>query len=104
MAARRPYLLIVVPLLLAACGDSSSPTNANGLPSAVQKTLAQGSEKVALDGKVDFSGQKLSLDGDGAFGSKGGRLHLNVTLPIVGRTSVDELVVGNRTWLHSGLL
>ena len=70
----------------------------------MQKTLAQGSEKVTLDGKVDLSGQTLTLDGDGAFGRKGGRLHLNVTLPIVGRTSVDELVVGNRTWLRTALL
>ena len=67
----------------------------------MQKTLAQGSEKVALSGKVNLSGQTLTLDGDGAFGTKGGNLHLNVTLPIVGRTSVDEIVVGKRSWLRS---
>jgi hypothetical protein len=105
MAARRPYLLIVLPLVLAACGGGgSSSKNGGGLQSAVQKTLAQGSEKVTLTGKVDLSGQTLKLDGDGAFGTKGGKLHLNVELPIVGRTGVDELVVGKRAWLRAGLL
>jgi hypothetical protein len=103
MAARGPYLLIVVPLVLAACGGSS-PENGNQLPSAVQKTLARGSEKVTLDGKVAVSGQTLTLTGDGAFGSKGGTLHLNVDVPLIGRTSVDEIVVGKRAWLRSALL
>ena len=104
MAARRPYVLILLPLVLAACGGGSSSKNGGGLSSAVQKTLAQGSEKVTLAGKVDLSGQTLKLDGDGEFGKKGGTLHLNVELPIVGRTSVDELVVGKRAWLRAALL
>jgi hypothetical protein len=105
MAARRPHLLIVLPLVLAACGGGgSSSTGGAGLSGAVQKTLAQGSEKVTLTGTVDFSGQTLKLDGDGAFGTKGGKLHLNVELPIVGRTSVDEIVVGKRAWLRAALL
>jgi hypothetical protein len=104
MAARSPYLLILLPLVLAACGGGSSSKGGAGLSSGVEKTLAQGSEKVTLTGKVDLSGQTLKLDGDGAFGAKGGKLHLNVELPIVGRTSVDELVVGKRAWLRAGLL
>jgi hypothetical protein len=104
MAARGPYLLIVLPLVLAACGGGSSPKNGDQLSSAVQKTLEQGSEHVALDGKVDLSGQTITLDGDGAFGSKGGMLHLNVDVPLIGRTSVDEIVVGKRTWLRAALL
>jgi hypothetical protein len=105
MAARRPYLLIVAPLVLAACGGGggSSSKSPDRLPAAVQKTLAQGSEKVKLDGKVDLSGQTLTLDGDGAFGATGGQLHLNVTVPVVGRTTVDEVVVGNRSWIRSPL-
>jgi hypothetical protein len=104
MAARGPYLLILLPLVLAGCGGGSSSKAGAGLPSAVEKTLAQGSEKVKVAGKVDLSGQTLTLDGDGVFGAKGGKLHLNVELPIVGRTSVDELVVGERSWLRAGLL
>jgi hypothetical protein len=90
----------VLPLALAACGGSSQKQSGD-LPAAVDKTLAQGSEKVALSGKVDLSGQTLTLDGDGAFGAKGGKLHLDVTLPIVGKTTVDEIVVGKRSWLRS---
>jgi hypothetical protein len=104
MATRRPYLLIVLPLALAACGGSSSSKNGGDLPSAVQKTLAQGSEKVGINGKVDLSGQTLTLDGDGAFGTKGGTLHLNLTVPVLGKTTVDEIVVGKQAWLKSALV
>jgi hypothetical protein len=104
MAARRPYLLIVLPLALAACGGSSSSKNGGDLSSAVQKTLAQGSEKVGITGKVDLSGQTLTVDGTGAFGTKGGTLHLNLTVPVLGKTSVDEIVVGKQAWLKSALI
>jgi hypothetical protein len=104
MAARRPYLLIVLPLALAACGGSSSPKSNGQLSSAVQKTLAQGSEKVSIGGKVDLSGQTLNVDGSGAFGRKGGTLHLKLDVPVLGRTTVDEIVVGKQSWLRSGLI
>jgi hypothetical protein len=106
MATRRPYVLILLPLVLAGCGGggSSSESGGGGLSGALEKTLAQGSEKVRIGGKVDLSGQTLTLDGDGAFGPKGGKLHLNVELPIVGQTAVDEIVIGKRTWLRASLL
>ena len=95
---------MLLAFVLAACGGGSSPKGGATLSSAVQKTLAQGSEKVTVGGKVDLSGQTITLDGDGAFGAKGGKLHLNVELPIVGRTTVDEIVIGKQTWLRAGLL
>jgi hypothetical protein len=104
MATRRPYLLIVLPLALAACGGSSSHKSGGDLSSAVQKTLAQGSEKVGINGKVDLSGQTLTVDGNGAFGTKGGTLHLNLTVPVLGKTTVDEIVVGKQAWLKSALI
>jgi len=106
MAARRPYVLIVAPLVLAACGGggASTPKNGGGLSAAVQKTLAQGSEKVGLAGKVGLSGQTFTVKGNGAFGRKGGTLHLSVKVPIVGTTTLDEIVVGKRAWLRSPLV
>ena len=104
MATRRPLLLIVLPLALAACGGSSSHKNGGDLSSAVQKTLAQGSEKVTIGGTVDLSGQTLNLDGNGAFGGAGGTLHLNLTVPVLGKTTVDEIVVGKQAWLRSALI
>lgn len=105
MAARRPLLLIVLPLALAACGGSSGKqVGGDPLGAAVEKTLAQGSEKVTLSGKVDLSGQSVAVEGDGAFGRSGGSLHLRLRLPALGSTTLDELVVGDAIWIGSPLL
>ena len=105
MAARGPILLIVLPVALAACGGSSGkPVGGDPLGAAVAKTLAQGSEKVAVKGKVDLSGQSVSVVGDGAFNRTGGRLHLRLNLPALGSTTVDELVDGKEIWVSSPLL
>jgi hypothetical protein len=95
----------VLPLALAACGGSSAKrVSGDPLGAAVQKTLAQGSEKVGLSGKVDLSGQSVAVAGDGAFDRAGGRLHLRLRLPAIGSTTVDELVVGKAIWISSPLL
>lgn len=105
MAARGPLLLIVLPLALAACGGSSGKrASGDPLGSAARATLAQGSEQVAVKGKVDLSGQSVSVAGDGAFNRTGGRLHLRLDLPALGSTTVDELVVGKEIWIGSPLL
>jgi hypothetical protein len=98
--------LLLAPFALAACGGGGAGTPVNGDPLgvAVRNTLAQGSEKVTLKGTVDLSGQKVSIDGDGAFNRSGGTLHLHLDLPTVGTTTVDELVVGKAIWIHSSLL
>lgn len=98
--------LLLAPFALAACGGGGAGTPVNGDPlgAAVSKTLAQGSEKVTLKGTVDLSGQKVSVGGDGAFNRSGGTLHLHLDLPAVGTTTIDELVVGQATWISSPLL
>ena len=98
--------LLLAPLALASCGGGGTGTPVSGdqLGVAVHKTLAQGSEKVTLKGTVDLSGQKVSVDGSGAFNRSSGTLHLHLDLPGIGTTTVDELVVGKVTWISSPLL
>jgi hypothetical protein len=95
----------VAPLVLAACGGSSSkPASNSTLRTAVRTTLARGSQRVALRGSLDLAGQKVSVNGDGAFGRRGGTLRLHLDLPGFGRATVDELVVGTGRWIRSPLL
>jgi hypothetical protein len=110
MAAGREVVLRRLPLLLAplafaACGGGAT-TSVSGDPiySAVDKTLAQGSEKVALDAKVDVSGQSFSVTGTGAFSRTAGELHLQLTVPLLGASTLDELVKGHVAWISSPLL
>jgi len=105
----RRGLALVAPLALAACGGGggqSTTTAANPLAAAADATLAQPSESVTVDGKVDLSGQKVTLKGDGAFdnGTEEGELHLRVSLGSLGSTDVDEVFDGNVVWLRSALL
>ena len=95
----------MAPLALAACGGSSSkPASSSTLRAAVRTTLARGSERVALRGSLDLAGQKVSVDGDGAFNRRAGTLHLHLDLPGFGKATVDELVVGTGRWISSPLL
>ena len=99
--------LFLAPLALAACGGgggTSTPVTGDPLGVALSKTLAQGSEKVTMEGTVDLSGQSVSVKGDGAFNRSGGTLHLHLDLPAIGATTVDELVVDKATWISSPLL
>ena len=54
-----------------AAARAGKPVGGDPLGAAVAKTLAQGSEKVAVKGKVDLSGQSVSVVGDGAFNRDG---------------------------------
>jgi len=106
MAARRPYLLILLPLALAACGGSAKPktVGAGPIDAAVTKTLAQGSEKVTISGKVNLAGQAISLSGGGAFSRTAGKLHLSLDVPLLGSSTLDVLIAGASTWIKSPLL
>jgi hypothetical protein len=112
MAARRPYLLIAIPLVLAACGGSGGSSSSSGtttvstapIDAAVTKTLAQSGEKVALSGTVDLSGQAFSISGTGAFGQNEGELHLGLTVPLLGNSTLDLLEKGGSAWIQSPLL
>ena len=107
MAARRPYLLIVLPLVLAACGGGGGggSTGGNGsLDDAVKHTLAQKGEMVSVSAKVDLSGQTIRSTGDGAFDGDRGHLHLNFDVPLLGSSTLDEVVVGKLLWIKSPLI
>jgi hypothetical protein len=105
MATGRPYLLIVVPLFLAACGGASKhAVTGNPLGAAADKTSAQSSEKVAMQAKIDLSGQSLTLSGNGGFAGKNGKLQVKFNLPGLGSSSLDEVFRGDVAWLDSPLL
>lgn len=105
MAARRPYLLIVLPLVVAACGGGSKhAVTGNPLGTAADKTSAQSSEAVAMQAKIDLSGQSLTLSGDGGFAGKDGKLHVKFNLPGLGSSTLDEVFQGDVAWLDSPLL
>jgi hypothetical protein len=105
MAARGPLLLIVLPLVLSACGGgSSTPVTGDPLGDAVRHTLAQKSAMVALDAKVDLSGQSINASGDGAFAGGTSHVHLNFDVPLLGSSTLDEVVVGKVLWVKSPLI
>jgi hypothetical protein len=105
MAACRPYLLIVLPLALAACGGGSKHmVKGDPLATGAGKTSAQSGEKVTIQAKIDLSGQSLTLAGDGAFGRNDGDLHLKLNLPGLGSSTIDEVFQGSVAWLNSPLL
>jgi hypothetical protein len=105
MAARRPFLLIVLPLALAACGGSSTTAvDGDPLGAAADATGKQTSEHVAVDAKVDLSGQTLSLSGSGPFARTRGELRLKVNLGGFGSSELDEVFQDAVVWLRSPLL
>lgn len=107
MATRGPYLLIALPLALAACGGSSArPKNVSIAPidAGVTHTLAQGSEQIALSGEVDLSGAATALSGSGAFKRTAGELHLTISEPLIGDVSLDVREQGTSAWIMTPLL
>src|SRR4051794_11198999 len=102
MAARGPKLLIALPFLLAACGGGggggSSAGGTGSLGDALQHTLAQKSELVALHAKVDLSGQSITSKADGAFAGDRGHLHFDFDVPLIGSSTLDEIVRDKVVW------
>jgi hypothetical protein len=99
--------LIVVVLALAGCGGSSNQeVSGDPLAAAADATSKQPSEKVALEAKVDLSGQTVSLGGNGAFSNTGdkGKLHLLVSIGSFGPGPLDEVFDGMVVWIRSPLL
>jgi hypothetical protein len=99
--------LIVLLLSLAGCGGSSNQAvSGDPVAAAADATSKQPSEKVALQGKVDLSGQAVSLGGNGAFSNTDdkGKLHLVVSIGSFGPGALDEVFNGKVVWLRSPLL
>jgi len=99
--------LIVLLLALPGCGGSSNQAvSGDPVAAAAGATSKQPSEKVALQGKVDLSGQTVSLDGNGAFTNSGdrGNLHLVVSIGSFGPGNLEEVFDGKVVWLRSPLL
>jgi hypothetical protein len=98
--------LIVLLLALPACGGSpNQAVSGDPVAAAADATSKQPSEKVALQGKVDLSGQTVSLDGNGAFSSGDkGNLHLVVSIGSFGPGNLEEVFDGKVVWLRSPLL
>jgi hypothetical protein len=97
----------VVVLALAGCGGSSNQeVSGDPLAAAAEATSKQPSEKVALEAKLDLSGQSVSLGGNGAFSNVGdkGNLHLVVSIGSFGPGALDEVFDGKTVWLRSPLL
>jgi len=97
---------MLLPVVLAACGGSSS-TAVGGDPvaTAADATAQQASEKTDVQATIDLAGQKLTLGGSGAFDkARDGMLHLAFTLPGVGSSKLDEVFRGNVVWISSPLL
>jgi len=96
---------MVLPLLLAACGGSSThKVSGDPIGPAVTKTLEQGSENVAVEANVELSGQSVKVKGNGAFGRDAGQLHLSFDVPMLGTSTLDERVKGGVAWVSSPLL
>jgi hypothetical protein len=96
----------LLPLLISACGGGGGATTVSGDPlaAATAAMAKQGSEKVAIQGTGDFQGQKLTLDGNGAFKGDDGELHLVVGVGGLGSTNVDEIRQNGTIYLQSPLL
>lgn len=108
--SRVVLVLMVVPLVLVACGGSKKPaTSTTAALSAVEaaalKTVNAGSEHVTLTASATTSGQNISLTGSGAFDTKNRRGTMHVDLSAGSITAaLDEVLVGTTAYVRSPLL
>jgi len=107
MRARAAALLLVAPLVLAACGGSKSGSKPTLTPlaamqEAAKTTAGQTSEHMVLKGAVTVSGQAVTVTGDGDFQSRAGSLHLDFNA--AGLTGgIDAVLQGTDLYLKSPL-
>ncbi len=97
--------LLLVALVLAACGGSKSSDESGPIAAAVEKTVEQGSERTQTTGTVALTGQTLRFRGEGGFNhaTEEGYQELDLTVPGGRVTSVDEVFIKNAFWLKSPL-
>jgi hypothetical protein len=104
---RRVLLLAPLAFMLAACGGGGKSASSSGNPlvDAAKATAAAESEKDATTGTVSYGTSKLLLNGQGGYNhtTDEGWQHLVLTVPGVGRPSLDEIFVKNVLWMKSPL-
>jgi hypothetical protein len=108
--ARSVVFLLGFSLVVAACGGSKHAATTAASPldavnAALKKTLAAGSESLALKANVTTSGETVNLAGDGAVDTKKRRgtlsLHIDAG-PIA--TAADEVLIGRVVYVRSPAL
>ncbi|HVS86017.1 MAG TPA: LppX_LprAFG lipoprotein [Gaiellaceae bacterium] len=107
---RRVAALLALSLLVAACGSKSSSSNAPtttatatpNLQAAVSKTIAAGSEHVAIVAATKAAGQNVQLSGSGDFDAttRTGKLHTTVAMATL-RPVLDEVLSGSTVYVSA---
>ena len=108
--SRAAVVLLVVPVVLAACGGGTkhptgSSTALGDIEAAALKTMQAGTEHLALRATASSGNQTVVLSGPGAFDTKSGQGSMHVNLAVGTLTApLDEVLDGTDAYIRSPLL